>query len=174
MLGRSAQLYVGSTYTLEVAGTEALEYAHVDFEVLTGKQTVELELSRVSSAVRAILTMRPADSEVSWLHSLAVPYPTAYRLVHKRLGIDLVSDVLPRTKSHTLHLDLPREGVVFADETYELQVGYQAQLHVSAAQEALGALLGSRQLVFNGAGDEGLPALERAWSVSCLFDDAQL
>ena len=54
---------------------------------------------------------------------------------------------------------------------YVVEVGFQAKEQVIDAQHALDDQLSGRGLLFNGAGDLKLPAIERAWSVDYLFDD---
>lgn len=54
---------------------------------------------------------------------------------------------------------------------YKIEVGYQVKELVIEAREELKEMLGGRALQFNGAADDSLPSVERAWSVEYLFDD---
>ena len=50
-------------------------------------------------------------------------------------------------------------------------MGFQVKEQVLDAQHVLEEQLSGRGILFNGAGDLKLPAIERAWSVDYLFDD---
>ena len=50
-------------------------------------------------------------------------------------------------------------------------MGFQVKEQMLDAQHVLDEQLSGRGILFNGAGDLKLPAIERAWSVDYLFDD---
>eukprot|EP00966_Prymnesium_polylepis_P054456 1258822-Prymnesium_polylepis.1 len=118
--------------------------------------------------------MELADDPTHWASSLHLPWPLSYRVVHRKLGLVVHSHEVPRNAAHTYHTPLPSEGVLFAGETYELEVGYTAKEQVGYAARELDALLEGRAVTFNGPGDPQLPSVSRAWSIDYLFDDGRL
>ena len=173
VLGCGHQLFVGNTYTIEVTKAPAIEPISLTFEVVPGEQTLRLRAKRACGLVRGVFTMELADAIDHWASKLPLPWPMSFRVTHKALGVVVHEAEAPRNASHTYQTALPSDGLLFADETYVLEVGYQASEQVVTARAELAHTLSGRALSFNGAADASLPHIERCWSVDFLFDDAK-
>ncbi|KAL1508415.1 hypothetical protein AB1Y20_004524 [Prymnesium parvum] len=169
-LGRAAQLYVGREYIIEVTKDPAVEPFSKTFDVHPGKQEIKVQLKRACGPVTAVFMMQLAEDPSHWASSMALPWPISYRVVHKDLGLTVHTGELPKTSAQTHRMQLPSEGVLFANETYSIEVGFQAKDEVLEAEGELRDSLRGRSLTFNFPDEISLPAIEHAWSVEHLLD----
>ena len=168
-LTKGAQLYVGRTYTVEVAPEDnhyLVDAAKTEFTVQRGSQTVFVDTQRSVGDVRAVFATCHANS-THWAAPLKLPAPFEYRVTHQRLGVVAYQGEVSRQPSHTVRQQIPGRHTLFVGETYTLEVGYQMRDLLKTVDAALGELTGDHaSFHFNGAGDATLPSIEHAWSVA--------
>ena len=129
-LNAGAQLYVGRTYTLEVNKSDnryQIENASIEFTVVKGVQTVNLDVQRATGDVSAIFTTLHANTN-HWARGLKLPSPFEYRIVHRKLGVTAYSAELGGLDEKwmdTMRTNLPSAHTLFVGEEYTIEVGYQ-------------------------------------------------
>jgi Ca2+-binding EF-hand superfamily protein/outer membrane protein OmpA-like peptidoglycan-associated protein len=181
-LRRDARLYVGRNYVLEVRRSDSLAPASLPFRVDKGEQTVRMGVHRAEGPV--FVSFKSARCEMEhWAAPLPLPSRFAYRVVYKALGNIVhqaeMTDATPAMHEarsilgrNAARIALPQDRSLFIGETYTLEVGFEAQFEADTAMRRVRSFIEDNDVVFNGAGQADLPAIEQAWAIEHT-DDAK-